>query len=89
VRVDFAALKTTRKRFMERLADDGVGSQVHYVPVHHHPLHRAPGSVGTHAFPIADRHYGECLSLPLHQGLTDEEVGRVIDAVERAVGEPC
>ncbi|MBI3515664.1 MAG: UDP-4-amino-4,6-dideoxy-N-acetyl-beta-L-altrosamine transaminase, partial [Proteobacteria bacterium] len=74
VRVDFAALWTTRKRFMERLADFGVGSQVHYVPVHHHPHQRAGATMRADAFPVTDRHYSECLSLPLHPGLTDEEV---------------
>src|SRR5581483_6589280 len=78
---DFAAIRTTRTAFMQRLADRGIGSQVHYMPVYHHPLHAQRSKVDGGQYPNAERYYGGCLSLPLHPGLTDEEVERVIGAV--------
>jgi perosamine synthetase len=81
---DFAALGTTRTDVMGRLAAFGVGTQVHYVPVYYHPFHahRAPDRT---RFPEAERYYRSCLSLPMHPGLTDEEVERVIVAVSDIV----
>lgn len=84
VMLDFAALGTTRAAFMKQLAQQGVGSQVHYMPVYHHPFH-AHRCIERSAFPEAERYYRGCLSLPFHPGLTDEEVERVIAAVTRLV----
>jgi UDP-4-amino-4,6-dideoxy-N-acetyl-beta-L-altrosamine transaminase len=89
LRIDYAALGTTRKRVMERLARHQVGSQVHYVPVHHQPYHRTRRPSGEAAFPATENHYRECLSLPLHPGLTDGEVKQVIRTVLAALGDPC
>ena len=87
--IDFAARSTTRKHIMERLATHGVGSQVHYLPVHRQPFQRASARVASQQFPVADTHYRDCLSLPLHPGLTDDEVERVIRAVVLTIGEAC
>jgi len=89
LRIDFPALNTTRKRFMAGLAGHGVGSQVHYIPVHHHPYHRNRAEVGDGGLQAVERYYRECLSLPLHAGLTDEEVDRVVRAVTTVAGASC
>jgi UDP-4-amino-4,6-dideoxy-N-acetyl-beta-L-altrosamine transaminase len=84
---DFVAMRTTRTAFMARLAERGVGSQVHYMPVYHHPYHARRHPIDRSAFPEAERYYRGCLSLPFHPGLTDEEVERVVTAVtELAAG---
>lgn len=82
---DFAALQTTRAAFMARLADRKVGSQVHYMPVYHHPYHARRSAIDRASFPEAERYYRGCLSLPFHPGLTDEEVERVVGAVTELV----
>jgi UDP-4-amino-4,6-dideoxy-N-acetyl-beta-L-altrosamine transaminase len=86
VLIDFASLRTTRTAFMARLAEFGVGSQVHYRPVYHHPYYAKRTVIDRAGFPEAERYYRGCLSLPLHPGLTDEEVERVVAAVTEAVG---
>jgi dTDP-4-amino-4,6-dideoxygalactose transaminase len=82
---DFGAMRTTRTAFMIKLAERGVGSQVHYMPVYHHPFHAQRTKVDRSQFPQAEHYYRGCLSLPLHPGLTDEEVERVIIAVSDLV----
>jgi perosamine synthetase len=79
---DFVAMRTSRTAFMAKLAKRGIGTQVHYAPVYHHPFHRREGTpVDSSAFPNAEDYYRGCLSLPLHPGLTDAEVERVVTAV--------
>lgn len=78
---DFDAMRTTRTAFMTKLGERGVGSQVHYMPVYHHPFHARRGGADRDKFPNAEKYYSGCLSLPLHPGLDDEEVERVIGAV--------
>ena len=82
---DFDMMRTTRTTFMTDLAARGVGSQVHYMPVYHHPFHAHRSKVDRSQFPLAEKYYRGCLSLPLHPGLTDEEVERVITAVSDLV----
>ena len=82
--VDFTALKKTRTAFMGELAKSGVGSQVHYVPVYQHPYIGERRSIVREEFPEAERYYRACLSIPLHPGLTDEEVERVVATVTKA-----
>jgi UDP-4-amino-4,6-dideoxy-N-acetyl-beta-L-altrosamine transaminase len=82
VRFDYKALGTSRRHVMEALRKDGVGTQVHYIPVYRQPFHR--DGIDKADFPNSEAYYRECLTVPLHPGLTDAEVERVIRAV-RAV----
>jgi dTDP-4-amino-4,6-dideoxygalactose transaminase len=82
---DFAGMRTTRTEFMTQLAARGIGSQVHYMPVYHHPFHAQRKGVDRNQFAQAEHYYSRCLSLPLHAGLTDGEIERVIVAVSDLV----
>ena len=83
---DFTKMRETRTAFMGKLAKRGVGGQVHYMPVYHHPFHAQRSEVDRSLFPAAEQYYLGCLSLPLYPGLTDEEVERVIAAVTDLAG---
>jgi dTDP-4-amino-4,6-dideoxygalactose transaminase len=79
VLIDFAALKTTRGQLMRALREAGIGSQVHYIPVHRQPYYRR--RYGEAALPGADAYYQRTLSLPLYVGMTNADVDRVVDAL--------
>lgn len=79
LRFDYAGLETTRQRVMAELRKSGVGSQVHYIPIYRQPYHR--DGIDRAAFPESEAYYRECLSIPLHPGLTDAEIERVVGAV--------
>ncbi|MBI1404592.1 MAG: UDP-4-amino-4,6-dideoxy-N-acetyl-beta-L-altrosamine transaminase [Caulobacter sp.] len=83
VLIDFAGLGVTREAVMRRLAEQGIGSQVHYIPVHTQPYWRE--RQGDLALPGAAAWYDRCLSLPLYPGMQDGDVERVADALERAL----
>ncbi len=61
-----------------------LGVNVHYIPIYWHPFYRALG-FRTGLCPNAEAYYQGAISLPLHAGLTDSEVERVIDAVKNNV----
>jgi UDP-4-amino-4,6-dideoxy-N-acetyl-beta-L-altrosamine transaminase len=84
VLIDFEALGIGRRVVMERLAAAGVGSQVHYIPVHGQPYWR--GRNGDLDLPGAEAWYRRCLSLPLYPSMTDGDVERVAAALESALG---
>ena len=83
---DFAALGTERGTVMNELRKRGIGSQVHYIPVYHHPYYAERYSADRRLFAEAEAYYRGCLSLPLHPGLTDEDVERVIAGVKQVIG---
>jgi UDP-4-amino-4,6-dideoxy-N-acetyl-beta-L-altrosamine transaminase len=71
-----------RRAVFERLRAQGIGVQVHYIPVHLQPFYRrlAPG-----VFPAAEAFYAEILSLPCFPGMTDQDVDEVVSALAAAI----
>lgn len=74
-----------RDAVRHRLAQSGIETGLYYrVPLHHHPAF-ADCLTGEEALPISEQVADEVLSLPLHPGLVDADVDRVIEAVVQAV----
>lgn len=69
-----------RAALMRRLHAAGVGTQVHYIPLSHHPYYRARGH-RPEDYPGAEAYYARTLSLPLYPTLTEAEVDRVADTL--------
>ena len=82
-RIDFDAAGVSRGDVMRRLRADGIGSQVHYVPVHLQPYYER--RYGALYLPGAEAYYRRTLSLPLYPALRDEDVERVVMALGRAL----
>jgi len=79
VLIDFAAAGKTRRQVVEALAAKGIGSQVHYIPVHSQPYWTTRN--GALDLPGAAAWYDRCLSLPLYPAMADSDVERVIGAL--------
>jgi UDP-4-amino-4,6-dideoxy-N-acetyl-beta-L-altrosamine transaminase len=75
-----------RDAFFDRLRALGLGTQVHYRPLHLQPIFAARG-YRRGAYPIAEAFASRALSIPLYPGMTDGDVDRVISTVERACRE--
>ena len=84
VLIDFEAAGISRRQVVERLRERGVGTQVHYIPVHRQPYYVE--RYGPLDLPGAEAWYARCLSLPLYPGMADEDVGRVAEALRAVLG---
>lgn len=82
VQIDFAALGRSRAQIMAALRDAGVGTQVHYIPVHLQPWYRRTYGYGPGRCPVAEACYERTLSLPLFPAMTDADVAHVIHSVK-------
>jgi len=82
VQVDFARLAKTRTQVMQELRDQGVGSQVLYIPVYLQPWYRRTYGDNTGKCPVAEQFYEHALSLPLYSSMSGEEQTKVISAVQ-------
>lgn len=83
VQIDFDALGMDRAALMNRLSEKGVGTQVHYIPVHQQPYYT--NRYGKADLPGADHYYERTLSLPLFYGMTDENVEYVVATLKEIV----
>lgn len=83
VLIDFAAAGVSRRQVVEALAAKGIGSQVHYIPVHTQPYWVARN--GPLDLPGANAWYKRCLSLPLYPAMADGDVERVVEALQAAL----
>jgi UDP-4-amino-4,6-dideoxy-N-acetyl-beta-L-altrosamine transaminase len=81
IRLD--ALARHRPTF-EELRANGIGVNLHYIPVHLQPYYRGLG-FATGDFPASEDYYGRAISIPLHAGLTDEEQAQVVATLSRAL----
>jgi perosamine synthetase len=70
-----------RKKVYDGLRQQGIGVNVHYLPVHLHPYYQRAWQTGPGLCPVAEEAYGRILTLPLHQGMGEAEVARVVDAL--------
>jgi len=74
-----------RDIFIEELRARGIGTSVHFIPIHHHPYYREAYGWAPGDFPVADEAFETMLSLPLYTRMTAETVDRVADAVADVV----
>jgi perosamine synthetase len=72
-----------RGRVFAALRAEGIGVNVHYVPVHLHPFYRRRYGTGPGLCPVAEAAYEHILSLPIFPRMTDADVDDVIGAVIR------
>ncbi|HZZ89942.1 MAG TPA: DegT/DnrJ/EryC1/StrS family aminotransferase, partial [Caulobacteraceae bacterium] len=82
--IDFGAAGVTRAEATAALKARGVGSQVHYIPVHRQPYYAE--RYGIADLPGADAWYARCLSLPLYPAMADTDVDRVVAALGEVLG---
>jgi perosamine synthetase len=84
VLIDFARAGVSRARVMTALSEQGIIAQVHYIPVSDQPYYVQ--LYGQAACPEARRFYEQELSLPLHAGMTQLDVERVVGALDQILG---
>ena len=82
IRIDFHRIGKTRVQVMNELKAKAIGTQVHYIPVHLQPYYREHFKFKKGDYPKAEHYYQQCLSIPLFPKMTDDDVLRVIDAIE-------
>jgi perosamine synthetase len=85
VRVDTARLTCDRAMVFGALRREGIGVNVHYIPVHFHPFYRQRFGQGPGLCPVAEAAYDEILSLPMFPGMTARDIQDVVEAMVKVV----
>lgn len=87
VQIDFTAYNTTRSLFIDELANCGIGTQVHYIPIYRHPFFKARYGDTSENYPETEKYYSEALSLPLYYELTEDDVEFIVETLEKLLAE--
>jgi dTDP-4-amino-4,6-dideoxygalactose transaminase len=81
LRIREGALGITRDETIEALRERNIGTSVHFIPVHTFTYYREKYGYAPEDYPVAWREAERLISLPLHPGLSDGDVGDVVEAV--------
>ena len=81
LRLNLNRLTISRNDFIEQLAARKIAASVHFIPVHMHAYYRDKYGYLPEDFPVAQREFHRIISLPLHPGMSEQDVEDVIGAV--------
>jgi UDP-4-amino-4,6-dideoxy-N-acetyl-beta-L-altrosamine transaminase len=84
IRLNLSSINTTHRAVFESLREQGIGVNLHYIPVHTQPYYQALGHKWGD-FPEAERYYAEAISLPMYPDLTDLQIEATVAAVKAAL----
>lgn len=84
VKIDFTKQKTSRAEVMTLLKDQGIGTQVHYIPVYSQPYYQNNGYEDI-SLEHTERYYNTCLSIPNFPFMTSSDQDRVVSALKDCV----
>ncbi len=82
IRLKLEGIDSSRREIFEYMRKQGIGVNVHYIPVHTQPYYRRMG-FDWGMFPEAEKYYQEAITLPLFPGMTEADQGRVVEAIKR------
>ena len=85
VRLGDGRMPVDRAAVFTALRAEGMGVNVHYIPVHLHPFYRERFDTGPGLCPAAEEAYERLISLPMFPAMTDADVDTVIQAVRKVV----
>ena len=80
VHIDFPALGITRAQLMRHLHQAGIGTQVHYRPIHQQPFYC--GRAGELELNGAESYYKKSMALPLHMGVSLDDVRLIVGRIK-------
>jgi UDP-4-amino-4,6-dideoxy-N-acetyl-beta-L-altrosamine transaminase len=76
----------SQRQVYDALRDNGVGANLHYIPVHRHPFYEGLGfKLGDH--PVAEQFHREVISLPMYPNLQEAAQNKVIEIARELTDE--
>jgi UDP-4-amino-4,6-dideoxy-N-acetyl-beta-L-altrosamine transaminase len=85
IRLKLADIQPTHRQVFESLREQGIGVNLHYIPVHTQPYFQRMGFEPSD-FLQAQAYYSEAISLPMYQAMTDAQQDHVLAALKIALG---
>jgi len=81
------ALRIPRDQVIEELRQRGIGTAVHFIPLHLHPYYQKVWGYRAGDFPVAEDYFERCISLPIYPGMKDDAIDCVIEGLHELASE--
>ncbi|GJL65249.1 MAG: spore coat protein [Nitrospirales bacterium] len=85
IQLDLKHLRIGRDEMIRLLKQNGIGTSVHFIPLHLHPYYSSHSAYHRTRFPVANKVFQGIISLPLYPNMTESDVLRVIEVVTKIV----
>jgi perosamine synthetase len=89
VQLDLDKLKCTRAEIYSKLRHEGIGVNVHYIPVHFQPFYHKRFGLNKGHCRVTEAAYERMITLPLFPTMSEDEVDTVITAVKKVIENCC
>ncbi len=76
----------SRDEFINKMAEEGVGCSVHFIPLHLHPYWRDTYKLSPEMFPNAQSAFEQEVSIPLYTKMTNDDLLRVVATIKKVLG---
>jgi perosamine synthetase len=80
--IEPGVLRIHRDQVIEELRQRGIGTAVHFIPLHLHPYYQRVWGYRPGQFPVAESYFDRCISLPIYPGMSDGDVDRVVESLK-------
>lgn len=71
----------SRMELFNKLREQNIGVNVHYIPLHYHPYYKQNVPSAALSYPNAEKAYEQIISLPIHQNMTKDDANRVVESI--------
>ncbi len=85
IRLNLDTIHIDRDQFIEELRNMNVGTSVHFIPLHLHSHFQNKYGYSKDDYPVATANFKRLITLPLHPGLTDEDVDYIVAALKHVL----
>ena len=84
IKIELNKVSKNRKQIFNELREDGIGVNVHYIPIQTHPYYRQFG-FKEGDFPNSESYYEAALSLPLYSGMCSQDQNKVVASIMKVL----
>jgi len=85
IKLNLDKLTIDRRKFIDELKEENIGTSVHFIPLHMHPYYRDTFGYKPGDFPVAEGVFERIISLPLYPKMSKQDAGDVVNAVKRVI----
>jgi len=85
IRLKTKETKFTHREIFDRLRNNGILVNLHYIPIYSHPYYEVLG-YNKSDFPESESYYSEAISIPMYATLTESEQQFVVDSIKKPLG---
>lgn len=74
-----------RNKFIKKMAQNGIGTSVHFIPLHLMPFYRKRYGYKRGDFPVAEKVFENIVSLPIYPQLTEKQLEFIVKSIKEII----